>query len=260
MSCWGGVSAMLVLKNVTKTFGDIVALDDISFGINKGDFVFITGPSGAGKTTLIRLILREFLPDSGEIFLAGHDITQLSSKQIPLLRQKIGVAFQDFKVMPERTLRENVEIALAVCGVDQKEWKDRVSEVLKLVGLRHRESLFPSQLSGGELQRASLARALVVNPRIILADEPTGNLDWETADSIVELIKKISQEGQTVIMATHHQLIVKKYGGRVIEIKDGKLVGDSAPVEIKVPPKEDEKPRTKKTKKGKMKKEKKGED
>ncbi len=248
---------MLVLKNVTKTFGKIKAVEDVTFGINKGDFIFITGPSGAGKTTLVRLILREFLPDSGEILLAGRDITQLSPKQVPFLRQKIGVVFQDFKVLPEKTLRENVEIALAVCGVDQAEWKDRVNDVIKTVGLTKRQRLFPSQLSGGELQRVSLARALVVNPKLILADEPTGNLDWDTASSIMELLQKINKQGKTIIMSTHHKLIVKEHGGRVIEIKDGKLVSDSAPVEIKATPKKDENLKTKKTKKDKMKKNKK---
>lgn len=218
---------MLQVKKVSKSFGKIKALEDVSFKIKPGDFVFITGESGAGKTTLLKLILRELLPDLGEIYFQGKDITKLKSKEIPKLRQQIGVVFQDFKVLPERTLRENVAIALAVCGIPQIEWDDRVNQVLKLVGLIERKNLFPSQLSGGELQRASLARALVVSPKIILADEPTGNLDWETAESIMDLLKKINSEGKTVLMATHHQLIVKKMGKRVVELKKGKLIKDT---------------------------------
>jgi cell division transport system ATP-binding protein len=216
---------MLVLKNVSKSFGDVLALSEISLNIDEGEFVFLSGPSGAGKTTLLRLILRELLPDSGEILLDDRDITKLSEKEIPGLRRQIGVVFQDFKVLPERTLRENIEVALAVIGVPETEWKERVDHMLSLTGLTDRASFFPSQLSGGELQRVSLARALSVNPKLILADEPTGNLDWDTANSLVDLFKAVNREGKTVLMATHHRLIIDKLGGRVIELKDGKMVG-----------------------------------
>lgn len=215
---------ILTLRRVSKAFGSIVALYDVSFEITDGEFVFITGPSGSGKTTLLRLIMRDLLPDSGQIVVGGADITKMSRKDVPYLRQKIGTVFQDFKVLPERTVRENVEVALAVIGVPQSEWEARVNQVLKLVGLSNRGHLFPAQLSGGELQRASLARALVVNPRLILADEPTGNLDWETADSIMDLFERINKEGKTIIMATHHKGIVDKMKKRVIELKAGKLV------------------------------------
>jgi cell division transport system ATP-binding protein len=221
---------MLQVKKVSKSFGKIVALEDISFNVKPGEFVFITGKSSAGKSTLLKLVMREISPDSGEIILEDKDITKLKGKDIPKLRQKIGTVFQDFKVLPERTLRENISVALAVCGVPQDEWSDRVERVLELVDLKERMNLFPSQLSGGELQRASIARALVVNPKIILADEPTGNLDWETADSIMNLFKKINSEGKTVLMATHHQLIVKKMAGRVVQLKEGKLVQDTGAV------------------------------
>lgn len=216
---------MLEFKNVTKKFGDIAAVEDISFEVNDGGFLFIMGPSGAGKTTLIRLILREFKPDKGEIVFNKGNIAELPAKKIPELRQQMGVVFQDFKVLPESTLRENVEVALAVVGLPKEEWDARVDHVLKLVELDKRADLFPSQLSGGELQRLSLARALVVNPKIILADEPTGNLDWDTADKIMDLFEKINKEGKTIIMATHHELIVDKLGKNVIRIKDGKIVG-----------------------------------
>ena len=161
---------MIKVKNVTKKFGEITALSDVSFEVENGEFVFITGPSGAGKTTILKLILREILPDSGEIIFDGLNVTQVPDQEIPEMRQKIGTVFQDFKVLPERTLRENVEVALAVIKVPQEEWRARVDKILELVGLKDRSELFPSQLSGGELQRASLARALVVNPKLILAD------------------------------------------------------------------------------------------
>ena len=238
---------MLQVKKVSKSFGKIKALEDISFDIQPGEFVFITGESGAGKTTLLRLVLREMVPDAGEILLEDKDITKLKGKEIPKLRQKIGTVFQDFKVLSERTLWENVAVALAVCGVPQNEWDDRVEQVLKLVDLKDRRNLFPSQLSGGELQRASLARALVVNPKIVLADEPTGNLDWDTADSIMDLFKKINSEGKTIIMATHHQLIVKKMAKRVVQLKGGRVVGDSGSKSTTSGKQKEEKTENKKT-------------
>jgi cell division transport system ATP-binding protein len=238
---------MLKFKNITKTYGSIAALTDISFNVREGDFVFITGPSGAGKTTILKLILRETTPDEGSIQLDDVDIVKLPSKNIPKLRQNIGVVFQDFKVLPERTVKENVSIALAVCGVDPSEWNDRVEEVLNVTGLDERQNLFPSQLSGGELQRVSLARALVVNPKIVLADEPTGNLDWDTADKIMDLFEKVNDEGKTLIVATHHKKIVEKSGKRVITLDGGKIVNDTNPV------KDDSK--QKKTKQGQKKSE-----
>lgn len=225
---------MLKVENVTKRFGDIHALEDITFDVEPGEFVFLTGPSGAGKTTVLRMILRELTPDSGSIWLEDTDIVTLKNKEIPKLRQQIGVVFQDFKVLPYRTVRENVEVALAVIGLDKKEWDPRVNHVIDLVGLSDRLELFPSQLSGGELQRVSLARALVVNPKIILADEPTGNLDWETAEKIMSLFEKISQEGKTVIMATHHKGIMGELGERVITLEDGKLTKDTGRKKSKV--------------------------
>lgn len=214
---------MVVFKNVSKRFGDVVALSDISFGVKKGEFVFITGPSGAGKSTILKLILGELIADSGSVVVDGVDVKNLRSKDVPYFRQKIGTVFQDFKVLPERTVSENVEVALAVIGLSPKEWETRVVHVLKLAGLTKQANLFPSQLSGGELQRVSLARALVVNPKLLLADEPTGNLDWETSEGVVKLFEKINEEGKTVIMATHNLEIVKKFKHRIIHLVNGKM-------------------------------------
>lgn len=218
---------MLQVNNVTKRFGRITAIDDISFTIEDGEFVFLTGHSGAGKTTLLKLLLRQLVPTEGEILLDGVDITKLKKKKVPQIRQQIGTIFQDFKVLSERTVRENIEVALAVIGLPKSEWNARVNHVLALVGLSNRSELFPAQLSGGEVQRVSMARALVVNPKIILADEPTGNLDWATAEKIMNLFEKIHEEGKTILMATHNELIIEKMKKRVIELKEGKILRDT---------------------------------
>jgi cell division transport system ATP-binding protein len=215
---------MVVFQKVNKNFGDTVALKDVSFKIEKNEFVFITGPSGAGKTTILKLLLTEILPDSGTITVDGKDIAKISQQEIPSYRQKIGVVFQDFKVLPERTVRENVEVALAVIGVEEKQWKERTDHVLKMTELLERAEFFPSQLSGGELQRLSLARALVVNPKIILADEPTGNLDWDISQEIMKLFEKISKEGKIIIMATHNRMLVEKFKKREIRLAGGKII------------------------------------
>lgn len=214
---------IITFKNVTKRFGSVVALENVSFEIEKGEFVFLTGPSGAGKTTILKLILGEITADTGEVKVDHINVKNLDFRDIPYFRQKIGTVFQDFKVLPERTVSENVEVALAVIGLNENDWDVRVSNVLKLVGLTKQSSLFPSQLSGGELQRVSLARALVVNPILLLADEPTGNLDWETSDSMMGLFEKINEEGKSILMATHNMEVVKKHKKRIINIVDGKV-------------------------------------
>jgi len=215
---------MIKFSDVTKSFGSINALNKISFEVKSGEFVFLTGSSGAGKTTILKMILREILPDSGEVLFDDVDIVKLADKEVPRLRQQMGIVFQDFKVLPERTVSENVEVALAVSNVPDNEWDTRVHHVLKLVGLDKRAQLFPSQLSGGELQRVSLARALVINPKLILADEPTGNLDWKTAEGIMDLLEKINKEGKTIIMATHHEGIIKHGKHRIIHLDDGQVI------------------------------------
>ena len=211
-------------KGVTKKFGSLSALNDISFDIKKGEFVFITGPSGAGKTTILKLILGQLAADTGEVIIDGFNVKSLKDNDLPHFRQKIGTVFQDFKVLPERTIGENVAVALAVIGLPEESWDERIKHVLKLAGLSRQINLFPSQLSGGELQRVSLARALAVNPKILLADEPTGNLDWETSHNLMELFEKINKEGKTVVMATHNLEIIKNYKKRVINIVGGKIV------------------------------------
>lgn len=206
---------------VTKRFGGVEAINNVSFDVEEGEFVFITGPSGSGKTTLLKLILGEISPNSGDVVVDGVNVKNLMEKELPYFRQKIGIVFQDFKILPQRSVSENIEVALAVTGVDESQWQERIKHVLKLVGLSRQENLFPSQLSGGELQRVSLARALSVNPKLLLADEPMGNLDWETSDSIMQLFEKINKEGKTIVMATHNLEIIKKYKKREIHIVGG---------------------------------------
>lgn len=217
---------MVKFENVSKSFGQIVALDSISFEVEKGEFAFLTGSSGAGKTTVIRLLLREFSPTNGKILIEGRNIEEIKGKDIPYYRRRIGVVFQDFKLLTERTVYENVRIALEIAGkVDEKE-EAMIKEALEEVGMEKRASLFPRQLSGGEIQRAVLARALVAQPKIILADEPTGNLDPKTAKSIVTLLDRATVDGTTVIMATHNAEIVNSLKRHVVVLKDGKVLSD----------------------------------
>ncbi len=218
---------MIKVHKVTKTFGDIVALKEVSFETKNGEFLFVTGPSGSGKTTLLRLLLRDLIPDSGEIVIDDINIVDLSRKDIPTLRRQMGVVFQDFKVLPERTVRENIEVALAVSGIKQDEWDKKVESALDEVGILSKIDVFPSQLSGGELQRVSLARAVVTDPKIILADEPTGNLDWDTSFEIMKLFENINKKGKIVIMATHHKLIIDKMKKRQVELTSPKDVKKS---------------------------------
>lgn len=216
---------MITFDQVTKKFGSVAALEDISLEIDEGELVFLTGSSGAGKTTLVRLLLREFKPDQGKILIEGKDISSLKSSEIPLYRRKLGIVFQDFKLLTDRTVYENVTLALEVNGDGQKADK-LVNEVLEQVGLADKANLFPRQLAGGEQQRAVIARALVTNPKLILADEPTGNLDPTTAKQIVGLLDKATKDGTTVLMATHNEVVVNDFKRRVIKLKAGKLISD----------------------------------
>lgn len=217
---------MVTFKNVSKIFGSTKALIGVSFNVEPGEFVFITGPSGAGKTTVLRLILRDIMSDSGEIIVAGRNIAGIRNGEVSTYRRLVGMVFQDFKLLGDRTIGENVALSLAVRGIAPKEREGKVRTVLDQVGIKDKYDSFPLQLAGGELQRAGLARALVGRPKILLADEPTGNLDPETAWGIIELLDEIREDGTTVIIASHNREIVDKKKGRVIKLKGGKLVKD----------------------------------
>lgn len=219
---------MVSATNLTKKFGSVLALDNLNLEIPTGEFVFLTGPSGSGKTTLLRLLLRDLAPDSGVIKIDNIDITSLPIGQLPAMRRSIGVVFQDFKLLADRNVAENVALPLEVRGIPPAQYASPVKVALDLVGLTPRTRMFPAQLSGGELQRVALARAIVIKPKLLLADEPTGNLDPKTAKSIVKLLKDVhSQLKTTVIMATHNADIVNSFSQRVVSLDEGRLVKDS---------------------------------
>lgn len=218
---------MIRFCKVTKTYPNgNIALRDVDIEIKKGEFVFFVGPSGAGKSTLIKLLLREELPTSGQIWVNGVDITKLKHRQVPFFRRNLGVVFQDFRLLPEKTVYENVAFAMQVVETPRREILRQVPAVLHLVGLSHRSRAKPSQLSGGEQQRVAIARAIVNNPPILLADEPTGNLDPETAWEIMRLLVEINRRGTTVVMATHARQIVDSLKKRVIALEAGRVVRD----------------------------------
>lgn len=222
---------MIRLDEVTKAFkrgrdGEVVALDAVSLEITKGEFVFVVGPSGSGKSTLMRLLTREQVADVGEVWVAGKNLKKLRSWKVPLLRREIGYVFQDFKLLPNKTARENVAFALEVIGRGRRDICDRVPEVLELVGLTDKSDALPHELSGGQQQRVSIARAFVNNPRLMLCDEPTGNLDPATSVGIMKLLDRINRTGTTVVMATHDQQIVDSMRRRVVELEDGRIVRD----------------------------------
>jgi len=218
---------MIRLKNVSKNYaGDKPALIDVNVAVTKGEFVFLVGPSGSGKSTFIRLLLREFLPSRGDIFVAGQDIIHMRPWKVPYLRRNIGCVFQDFKLLPNKTTFENVGFALEVIGRSRATINSQVPEVLKLVGLEHKMNSYPDELSGGEQQRVSIARAFANRPPILLADEPTGNLDPATSLGIMTLLQRINRTGTTVLIATHDREIVDSMRKRVIALEAGSVVRD----------------------------------
>ena len=220
---------MIKLENVTKVYkGDHVALRDATLDIGKGEFVFLVGASGSGKSTFIRLLNREEVPEHGTIYVAGKDIGTLGSWKVPYLRRNIGYIFQDFKLLPNKTVAENVAFALEVIGKPRHVIKKQVPAILELVGLAQKMNNFPSELSGGEQQRVSIARAFVNRPLILLADEPTGNLDPQTSVGIMRLLDRINRTGTTFVMATHDRGIVDTMRRRVIELDRGLIVRDQA--------------------------------
>jgi len=212
-------------KNVDKNFGLIDALKNISFDIGSGDFVFLFGPSGSGKSTIIKLILSQLQPSAGQIKIGSYDLTTASKKDIDALRKKIGIIFQDYQLINDKSLEENIALNMDIAGFPSQEIPSKIDEVIKKVNLSSRRLLYPSQLSGGELQRAALARALSTDPKIILADEPTGNLDQKNSWNLVNLLKDINQKQHcTVLMATHDVEIVKSMGKKVIYLQEGRIV------------------------------------
>jgi cell division transport system ATP-binding protein len=208
--------------------GNIYALDDVTVDIGKKEFVFIVGPSGSGKSTFIKLLLKEEEPTSGDVYIADTNLSDIKKWKIPYLRRKVGCVFQDFKLLPQKTVYENVAYALEVTGRPHRVIETYVPEVLRLVGLSHKLDSYPDELSGGEQQRVSIARAFVNRPPILLADEPTGNLDPSMSEGIVKLLEGINNTGTTVIMATHDQNIVNAFKKRVVELRDGKVIRDQA--------------------------------
>lgn len=222
---------MIRLLNVTKVFPNgVKALSDVSLRIKKGEFVFLVGSSGAGKSTLVRLLFREEVPTSGQIMIAGRNINRLKKSEIPVLRRNMGIVFQDFRLLEDRTAFENVAFAMQVLECSKKEINERVPQVLEMVGLRDRMDCYPTQLSGGEQQRVAIARAIVNNPYILIADEPTGNLDPDTSREILKILVDINRRGTTVIMATHAWDLVNESCRRVISLKKGCVISDGEKV------------------------------
>ena len=218
---------MIVFESVTKVYDpNVVALNEVSFVIDKGEFVFVVGASGSGKSTMIRLLLKELEPTSGRILVGGRDLTRLKHSKVPLLRRNVGCVFQDFKLLPNRTAAENVAYALKVQGESSANIRRKVPEVLSLVGLSEKMSSLPDELSGGEQQRVSIARAVVNHPPLLICDEPTGNLDPDTSVGIMQLLYRINRAGTTILMVTHDREMVDKMRRRVIALEDGNIVRD----------------------------------
>lgn len=218
---------MIKLDKVSKKFGTgVFGLSDISLVVDKGEFIFLVGPTGSGKTTILKLLIRDMLPTEGNITVNDFDVVNIPSDKIAVLRKKIGVIFQDLKLLFDRTVSENVLLPLEVAGKKPEEASKLVDDVLEQVGLLDHKDKFPIQLSGGELQRVAIARALILSPEIILADEPTGNLDNDTSWEIVNILTDINKKGTTIVMATHNEDVIKALGKRVVRIEKGKIVKD----------------------------------
>ncbi len=218
---------MVELRGVSKTYPNgTVALRDVNLKLDKGEFVFLVGPSGSGKSTLVKLLLKEEDATEGEVYVNGYDVTSMMRQEIPFLRRSLGVVFQDFRLLPNKTVYENVAFAMIITEALPKEIRRQVPMALALVGLSRKANMYPNQLSGGEQQRVALARALVNNPALLIADEPTGNLDPETSWEIMKLLSEINHRGTTVIVATHEKSIVDEMKKRVVSISKGLIVRD----------------------------------
>lgn len=213
--------------NVSKVYKNgVKALNDVSLKIDRGEFLFLMGPSGAGKSTLVKLLFREEIPTQGQIFIASRSIVRMKRSEVPKLRRSIGVVFQDFKLLENKTAAENIAFAMKVVGTSERVIKARTTEVIQQVGLKGKEDCFPSQLSGGEQQRVGIARAIANRPLLLIADEPSGNLDMDTAQEIMELLYDINRKGTTVVMATHARELVKTAGKRVVTLEAGRIQSD----------------------------------
>ena len=217
---------MIDFQNVTKEFDNQTAIRDISFSAGKGEMIFLTGPSGAGKSTLMKLIYLAEMPDNGEIIIDGVETSNIKESGIPLIRRKIGIVFQDFRLLENRTVFENIALALRIRGISERETKIRAYDALKTVNLRHKSDSYPRTLSGGEQQRVVIARAIVCEPAILLADEPTGNLDPDTAEGVARIFKDIHAKGTTILIATHNRELYKNTGKRVLRLDAGILTGE----------------------------------
>lgn len=217
---------MIHFSNVSKIYENQAALRNITFSIEKGEMAFITGPSGAGKSTILKIIYLSEKPDEGSVTIAEWELSKLKESSIPFLRRNIGVVFQDFRLLDNRNVFDNIAMALRIRGLAEYEVKERVMEVLKTVNLRHKADSFPKTLSGGEQQRVVIARAIVGEPTVLLADEPTGNLDADTAAGITRMFKEINAKGTTVLVATHNKELFRNTGRRVIKIDNGTIVGE----------------------------------
>ncbi len=217
---------MIRLQNVSKNYGGRPALNNIDLHISMGEFAFLVGPSGAGKSTLMRLLYREETPCSGNVYIGGVNLNRLHARQIPLLRRRLGIVFQDYKLLPRQTVFNNVAYILRALGVAEADVSRRVLSALNVVNLEHKATAYPAELSGGEQQRVGIARAIVNGPPVLLADEPTGNLDPATSLEIVQLLERISQRGTTVLISTHDQPIVNALKRRVIGLRDGEIIAD----------------------------------
>lgn len=218
---------MIQMKNVMMKYNNgVIAMKDLNITVKPGEFVYVIGPSGAGKSTFIKMLYHELIPTEGTIVINDYDFATMKPAEVPFMRRQLGIVFQDFKLLPRLTVYENVAYAMQVIETPDKDIRPRVQEVLRLVGLEQKIRRFPSELSGGEQQRVSIARAIVNKPKIVIADEPTGNLDPETAEGIMEILEKVHANGTTVIMATHNQQMVDEHKHRVLEIAGGRIIRD----------------------------------
>ncbi len=217
---------MIQFENIVKKYGENIVLDHIDLEVSGGEFVTLVGPSGAGKSTLLHALIGDLDIDSGSILVDGYEITNFGEAALQEYRRKVGMVFQDYRLLPNKTVYENVAFALEVCGQDESSVRERVYEVLDLVGMLDHEGKFPRQLAGGEGQRTAIARAMVHNPRLLIADEPTGNLDYWNSQEILKLLLQINENGATVLLATHNRELVDQLNGRVVVLNEGKIITD----------------------------------